>query len=136
MRATPNPLSCRLLAISVKIAIMPTMPYSPGVSRRARKMPITRLSNCMPPLLRTPQKRPLAVFCFRSRLSFSVFIVWPESCQSTRGRRHHRHVAQGCECRVSISPSRRRRRDRPPTPLPPAGHDSSRHHPHKPLAPT
>ena len=38
---------------------------SPGESRRARKMPIIRLSSCIPPLLKKPQNKPWAVFSLK-----------------------------------------------------------------------
>lgn len=69
-------------AMAVKIVSTPTIPYSAGVSRRARKMPKRMLSTCVVPLLIAPQKRPFAVFSFK----FSAIFV----CKNT-------HFGEKCQ---------------------------------------
>ena len=60
-----KPLLCKFPAMSVKMVSTPTKPYSPGVSKRPRKMPMSKFSTCMVPLFIALQNRFFAVLSFR-----------------------------------------------------------------------
>ena len=82
-KAVKKPLSCRLLAKTVKIVIIPTRPMSAGDSKRARNMPITTFNNWVAPLVNVPQISPFAALSFSDSMRLDDWLLFFQTTKLT-----------------------------------------------------